>query len=359
MKILHILNDIREIGNGIINVAIDLACLQAELGHAVGVISAGGEFEMLLQSKNIKHFKLDQSRKPINLIRAAVSYRKIISDFQPDIVHAHMMTGIVLARCFRNKASYALISTVHNEFQRSAIIMSLADDVIAVSKAVSQLLQQRGISKKKLHVVTNGTLGSPRTRPLSEYQPLPLERPAIVTVAGMYKRKGIAELIDAFCKVASSFPTVHLYLVGNGPDKVSFEANAYNSQFPDRIHFEGFQREPQKYLLSTDIFVLASHKDPSPLVIPEAREAGCAIVATNVDGIPEALEQGKAGILVPPFDSNALAEVLTKLLQDPKSLSYWSEQSQINIKWLNSQRVCEQNLDVYEKSIQKRKSYAK
>jgi glycosyltransferase involved in cell wall biosynthesis len=49
-----------------------------------------------------------------------------------------------------------------------------------------------------------------------------------------------------------------------------------------------------------------SHADPAPLVLSEAREAGCAIVATNVDGIPELLEHGQAGILVPARDRTAL-----------------------------------------------------
>jgi glycosyltransferase involved in cell wall biosynthesis len=231
----------------------------------------------------------------------------------------------------RGNAQYALVSTVHNEFQRSAVLMGLADRVIAVSNAVAQSMNRRGIPEKKLRVVRNGTLGSPRTRPLAEYSPLPLQRPAITTIAGMYRRKGIAELIDAFEKIASTFPGAHLYLVGNGPDRALFEAKAQNSSVADRIHFEGFQPEPQRYLLSTDIFVLASYKDPSPLVIPEAREAGCAIIASEVDGIPEALDGGKAGILVPPGDSGALAAALLKLLSSTESLQLWRNRARHNL----------------------------
>jgi hypothetical protein len=62
MRILHILNHIQEIGNGIVNVAIDLACLQAKAGHEVSVASAGGEYEELLSRYGAKHFKLDQTR---------------------------------------------------------------------------------------------------------------------------------------------------------------------------------------------------------------------------------------------------------------------------------------------------------
>lgn len=347
MRVIHILNQVQEIGNGIVNVAVDLACLQAKAGHEVGVASAGGEYEELLARYGARHFKLNQGRKPINLLKAAARYRAIVHEFQPDIVHAHMMTGVVLARALRAGFGYALVSTVHNEFQRSAVLMGLADRVIAVSNAVADSMTRRGIPQKKLRVVSNGTLGSPRTRQLKEYLPLPLQRPAIATVAGMYRRKGIAELIDAFAQIALDFPEAHLYLVGNGPDRAMFEAQAQSTPVADRIHFEGFQPEPQRYLLAADIFVLASHRDPSPLVIPEAREAGCAIIASAVDGIPEALDGGQAGLLVPPADSQALAAALVQLLSDPNVLHKWKAQAQHNLEWLTAARVNEETLEVY------------
>lgn len=348
MRILHIANHIQEIGNGIVNVAIDLACLQAKNGHKVGVASIGGEYEALLQRYGVQHFWIDQSRTPPKLIQAAKRYQTIIEAFQPDIVHAHMMTGVILAKFLKGQQTYALVSTVHNEFQRSAIFMGLADRVIAVSDAVAQSMAQRGISSAKLRVVQNGTLGSPRTRSLEDYAPIVLNHPAIATVAGMFHRKGIAELIGAFSQVAAEFPEAQLYLIGNGDDRALFEAQAKQTSVSDRIHFEGFQPEPQRYLLSTDIFVLASHKDPSPLVIPEAREAGCAIAATHVDGIPEALDGGKAGLLVPPKNSTALAATLRQLLSDTEMLNHWKHQAHQNLGWLRVERVNQETLMIYQ-----------
>lgn len=347
MRVLHILNHVQEIGNGIVNVTVDLACLQAKAGHEVAVASAGGEYEELMARYGVMLFKLDQTRTPINLLKAAARYRAIAQEFQPDIVHAHMMTGVVLARALRVGFGYAVVSTVHNEFQRSAVLMGWADRVIAVSKAVAQSMARRGIPQNKLRVVNNGTLGSPRTRQLKEYQPMPLQRPAILTVAGMYRRKGIAELIEAFAQIAADFPEAHLYLVGNGPDREMFEAQAQSTAVSDRIHFEGFQPEPQRYLLATDIFVLASHRDPSPLVIPEAREAGCAIIASDVDGIPEALSGGQAGLLVPPSNSQSLAVALRQLLSDPSLLHKGKNKAKNNLDCLSVSRVNEETLAVY------------
>ncbi|MBE9033655.1 glycosyltransferase family 4 protein [aff. Roholtiella sp. LEGE 12411] len=356
MRILHITNHIQKIGNGIVNVAVDLACLQSKDGHDVAVASAGGEYKALLESHGVTHFQLDQSRTPLNLIKAAWRYQEIVKKFQPDIVHAHMMTGVVLAGVLRRRCEYGLVSTVHNEFQRSAVLMGLADRVIAVSHAVADSMVQRRIPKSKLRVVSNGTLDSPRHKSIKDYQPLPLYRPAIATVAGMYSRKGIVELIEAFVKIAADFPQVHLYLIGDGPERSMFEAMVQKIPFRcgelrQRIHFEGFQPEPQRYMLATDIFVLASHHESFGLVLTEAREAGCAIIASDVDGIPETLDNREAGLLVPPKDSLTLADALVQLLSDPKQMHKWKSRAKQNLERFSAKRVSKETLAVYGELI--------
>jgi Glycosyltransferase Family 4 len=145
MRILHLLNDIRDLGNGIVNVAIDLACLQAQAGCEVSVASAGGSYEALLAEHQVQHFHFNPQRRSRHLIQAIRDYCQIIQTVQPEIVHAHMMTGVVFAWALRGKSPYRLVSTVHNEFQRSAILMGLADRVIAVSQTVAESMRRRGI----------------------------------------------------------------------------------------------------------------------------------------------------------------------------------------------------------------------
>jgi glycosyltransferase involved in cell wall biosynthesis len=351
MRILHIANHVQEIGNGIVNVAVDIACLQAEDGHDVAVASAGGEYEALLTRYGVKHFELNQSNNPLHLIQAPCRYQAIAKEFAPDIVHAHMMRGVLLASFLRIGLKYALVSTVHNEFQHSSVLMGLADRVIAVSHAVANSMVHRGISPRKLRVVSNGTLSSPRHPGIKYYEPMPLQRPAIVTVAGMYKRKGIGELIDAFVEIAADFPQVHLYLVGDGPSLSIFKTKAQNTPFTSRIHFEGFQSHPQRYMLAADIFVLASWQESFGLVLIEAREAGCAIIASDVDGIPETLDNRQAGLLIPPKNSHALANGLAELLSDTKNLKKWKYQATQNLERFRVSRVNEETLNVYRELI--------
>ena len=137
--------------------------------------------------------------------------------------------------------------------------------------------------------------------------------PAILTLCGMVRRKGVAELIDAFATIAERRPDARLYLAGDGPDRAEFEGrrpacparrgSPSSASFPNR----------RPLLAQADVFVLASRNEPFGLVLAEAREAGCAIVATAVGGVPEVLEHGRAGVLVAPGDVAALAAALDRL----------------------------------------------
>jgi glycosyltransferase involved in cell wall biosynthesis len=349
MRIIHVLNH-TFIHNGHVHVAVDLACVQAEMGHDVAIISGGGNFDGLLAQHSVRHIVIDQRRQPLNLLKAALAFDRAFAEFKPDIVHAHMMTSAGLAWPWRKLRGFRLITTVHNEFERSAIIMGLGDRVIAVSDAVKASMQLRGIRGAKLRVVLNGTVGSPR---LTSVKPTAarLSRPAIVFVGGLIPRKAVDHLIRAFDVVRPRTPGVTLYIVGDGPNRAEYEALARQLGCGDSVQFCGRASDPRPYLLGCDIFVLASHADPAPLVITEAREAGCAIVATAVDGIPQLLDHGEAGILVPAGDCKALANAIAGLLDDREMLARMRERSRRNLERMSVARVVEETLGIYREAL--------
>ena len=117
-------------------------------------------------------------------------------------------------------------------------------------------------------------------------------------VGGLHPRKGVGDLILAFKMFLSRHPNAQLYLVGEGPNLKDYTALVADLGIAHCVHFVGAVNDPRPLLSAADIFVLPSRADPAPLVLSEAREAGCAIVASNVDGIPELLDGGDAGILV-------------------------------------------------------------
>ena len=349
MRILHLLNDINRQGNGIINVAVDLACAQAASGDTVAVASAGGPYDGLLARNAVKLFSFDhRSPSPLSLLSLRSRWKKIVTDFEPDIVHAHMIAGAVVARFLRNVGHYKLVTTVHNEHERKSKLMEFGDRVITVSESNKLSMARRGVDPAKLRVVVNGTLNGPRAR-LAPTKPIPkFHRPALLLVAGMYVRKGIADLLIAFEIVAAAHPAAHLYLVGDGPDMAQFKAMHKTLKSSDRVHFLGFHDTPQDLMRQADIFVMPSHREPFGLVFTEAMEVGCACVGTDVDGIPEILgRHGEFGRLVPPHDPAALAGVLTDLLNDPIERTRLAEAGRVRAQLFTVGRMAQQTNDVY------------
>jgi glycosyltransferase involved in cell wall biosynthesis len=167
----------------------------------------------------------------------------------------------------------------------------------------------------------------------------------------MTQRKGIAELISAFEIVAEDMRDAHLYLVGDGPERKLFERQARQSRWCDQIHFEGFQAFPQAYMISADVFVLASRRESFGLVLIEARQAGCAIVATDVDGVAEALDGGKAGLLVPSRNIPALAAAIGRLLGSTQERDAWRSRARNGLEMYRIRVMASEVQSIYDELV--------
>lgn len=351
MKILHVLNHC-EFANGHVHVAVDLACGQRRRGDTVAVASSGGHYEGLLESLGIRHYQIEQNRRdPATVIRAAWNLCSVAGSFKPDIIHAHMMTSALLGRVATTVTGARLVTHVHNSFDRHSSLMRIGDRVIAVSTAVKDQLKTRGFPGSKIRVVINGPLGSARLLEIPQDGAPHWSRPAVVTLCGMHDRKGVRDLLAAFDLLTEKVPDASLYLLGDGPQRREYEALAAARRSAARIHFLGAVADPRPMLAAADIFVLASHEDPCPLVIPEARAAGCAIVATAVDGIPEALDHGQAGTLVPPRDPHRLAEALGRLLDNPIRLAEARRAAASNLDRFTTTSLCARVEEVYRELV--------
>jgi glycosyltransferase involved in cell wall biosynthesis len=366
MRIVHLANHAQTIGNGTVNMMVDLACMQASMGQDVVVASSGGGFEPLLRRHGITHVPLQQSRQPWRVPSMIAGFNRLIDRFDPEIVHAHMMTGALISRFGSMRRRFALVTTVHHELQKSASLVRAGDRMVAVSRAVAMDLQARGIDPVRMSIVLNGAVGAPRLVCRPAAKPVRLRHPNIVCVAGMYRRKGIADLLHAFALVREQSASErefmsepHLYLVGDGPERASMEALAAELGIAEVAHFTGFVADARPYLASADIFALLSREDPGPLVIAEAREAGCAIVATRVGGIPEMLDDGAAGLLVTAGDIEQAAAKLRWLLLDRQARGQLAARARQNLQPLSVERVCSEYMAVYQQTLKERESMSR
>jgi glycosyltransferase involved in cell wall biosynthesis len=321
MRVLHLSNHCLH-GHGNVHLAVDLACIQASNGDSVSYAGGGGDYVALLEKSGVRHFSLTQrSKNPFTLAVSLIRLLVLVRRYKYDIVHAHMMAGAVFGFIATRFSKARLITTVHNSFDKHSNIMKLGDEIVVVSDADRAELLKRGFKQRKLHVILNATLGGVRATFLPES--LIFQKPAgivITTVCGLHSRKGVDFLITAFSKIAAKYDAT-LCIVGDGPDKRRLKNQARSLGLCDRIIFFGELNDPAVVLDRTDIFVLASLAEPLGLVNIEARRAGCAIIASDVGGVREALDDGYAGALTRAGDANDLAEKLETFMEDPALLS--------------------------------------
>ncbi len=137
----------------------------------------------------------------------------------------------------------------------------------------------------------------------------------VATIANLYKNKGLEYLIYAVEKIKS--PELKFVIIGDGPEKTRLEQLIKERHLEDSVFLTGYIDNAFRYLKAFDIFVLPSVKEGQPWTILEAMAAEIPIVATNIAGIPEMLENEKSGLLVEPADPSALVLAIEKILTRP------------------------------------------
>jgi glycosyltransferase involved in cell wall biosynthesis len=225
---------------------------------------------------------------------------------------------------------------------------------------VAEQMQSLHAASEKIAIVRNGMLGSVRRPPISQVSQGPLiNRPAIVTLGGLHTCKGMEDLISAFAIAQKTIPNLALYILGKGPMRSRLEKQASLVKSRGGIHFVGFVADPRSYLSQADVFVLSSRREAFGLALAEAREAGCAVVGTNVGGIPEVLEFGRCGILVSPNKPTEISDAIIDLLVDENLRRTWQKRALENLSWLSVERVCEETLAVYNEALLASPSHAR
>lgn len=140
---------------------------------------------------------------------------------------------------------------------------------------------------------------------------LPSGPPIVVCVGRLSHQKGQDVLLAAWPAIRAAVPEARLVLVGDGPDRTALAA-----QSSDGVQFAGRQLAVEDWLAAADVVAQPSRYEGLALSVLEAMAAGRSIVATDVEGMAEAIGQG--GAIVPPDDAEALAEAVTERLVDPE-----------------------------------------
>jgi glycosyltransferase involved in cell wall biosynthesis len=164
--------------------------------------------------------------------------------------------------------------------------------------------------------------------------------------------KRIQDLVYAMRIVTKEVPSAHLVLVGNGPERHSIERLVDRLDLGRHVDFTGFRSDVANLLGCTDVVVLCSETESAPLTLLEGMSSGLPVVATNVGGIPEIVEDGVNGYLVPPKHPEAIAERILELNADPKLRRRLGGSARETIlERYTIDKIVDQYVDVYKEII--------
>ncbi|SFL28546.1 glycosyltransferase family 4 protein [Shimia haliotis] len=131
--------------------------------------------------------------------------------------------------------------------------------------------------------------------------------------------KGLPILLRALVPLIEDFKDLKLTVIGDGEGRKALEHQAQTAGLAEHVEFVGYknQTEVAEALAETDLFVLPSFAEGVPVVLMEAMAAARPVVTTQIAGVPELVENGQAGLLVPPGDTDALSRAIATILSDP------------------------------------------
>ncbi len=193
--------------------------------------------------------------------------------------------------------------------------------LIAISGAVQRFLLDEQAPARQIVRVYDGV-------DLRHYQPneAPTGRQTnvVIGIVGQIgRRKGHLVLFEAFRNLTTAYPALRLWVVGQEPahshEHYTEELRRYVDTYhlEDRITFWGFHADIPALLAQLDLVVLPSLQEPFGKIVIEAMAMGKPVVASSVGGVPEIVEHGKTGLLIPPDNTDALRQALEQLVLNP------------------------------------------
>jgi glycosyltransferase involved in cell wall biosynthesis len=142
------------------------------------------------------------------------------------------------------------------------------------------------------------------------------EKRQLIHVSNFRPIKRVSDLVTAFAQIADKVPDVELLLIGDGPTRPEVDRLVRKFELNDRVKCPGFKRDVFQYLRCAHAFCLSSELEGAPLSLLEAMSCGLPVVTTAVGGIPEIIQDGENGLLVPFGDLDTLADKLYAVLTD-------------------------------------------
>ena len=217
-----------------------------------------------------------------------------------------------------------LITASRRNVYRNRITAHLMRYLVTVSAALGKrFCEYNSLPADKLRIVPYGAdlsaverVTADEARSLRHEIGFAPDDVVIGSVGRLVEQKDYPTQLRAFALAAARVPQLRMVLAGDGPLESMLRSLVLELHVEDRVRFLGHWERVPALLRSLDVFVLSSKFEPFGVAVGEARAAGLPIAATRVNEIPEILSDGETGVLAPPEDPVALAELFVKLATD-------------------------------------------
>ena len=330
VKILHVTSTPEGIG-GVERLLLDMARhydpSRVSVWHCnlFDRAQGSGRFPTALRETGLPYVESDGSRWR-HLPKIVWKLLRAIRKEGFDIVHLHMVHATIIGGFILPFARPArVIVSKHYTYGvlRKPVLKALdvratnrMDRVIGVSRYVEAEVRRHGAPPENTLVIHNGSDLVALDRRSAES---PLTRAGgllLGSVGNLHPRKGHEFAIRAMPEILQNFPAARLVIIGEGPERPRLEALVRSLGVGDAVSLMGFQENVPAVLKQLDVYVHPSVEEPFGIAILEAMAARKAVVASQVEGIPEIVVDGVTGILVPPREHGAIANAVCRLIGD-------------------------------------------
>jgi glycosyltransferase involved in cell wall biosynthesis len=256
--------------------------------------------------------------------------RRYLRETQPQIVHTFLLTASLYGRlaAILERVPIVIGTEVNMYADKKAhhamaerLLMRGTDRVIASAEAVREFyIRQVHADPAKVDVIYNAvdfSQAQPAHSRTATRASLGVPADALVcgVIARLTEQKGHRFLFDAMAGTPA-LANVHLIVIGGGERRAALAGQVDALGLSSRVHFLGPRRDLGDLLGAMDVFVMPSLWEGLPLSLVLAMGASLPVVATDVAGIPEVVDDGRTGLLVPPGDSAALGAALARAAAD-------------------------------------------
>lgn len=357
--------------NGITYCVVNLATgLQAR--HTVSVVAPQYEltepdhFEFPVVRFASKRVPLDAQTQFV--LPRMKQFEEFVMQFKPDVLHVHTLGVLGQMGLFWGKkhrvptvltyhtliagtlAHYPGFSTVPELTEQmlwkfSQWSCNRADCVLAPAQIIADELQRHGVTEKVV-MISNGIETSkfkPHKKDSTSFR--------LLYVGRIAYEKGVRVLVEAVELLLRDFPTLELWLVGDGPAKAELEKEIAQKQLTEHILFKGEIARDQLPAVYTSaaVFVTAAEFEVNPLVVVEALASGLPVIGANKGGMKTgAVKHMHNGMLIDDVDGEHYAAALRTLLSDHALLRHMSEQALTSSKEFDVQVMVERTAQLYQ-----------